>query len=87
MFSSAKSFTKIENIQKMALRFMLDDYTSSYDEILIKANKPSMDLRIKRKLCIEIYKTLNNLNPSFMKEYICCSKNQQTASNSIQTES
>ena len=68
MFLSAKSFTKIENIQKMALRFMLDDYTSSYDEILIKANKPSMDLRIKRKLCIEIYKTLNNLNPSFMKE-------------------
>mgnify|MGYP001795870384 CR=1 FL=1 len=49
MFSSAKSFNKIENIQKTALRFMFNDYISSYDKILIKANKPSMDLRIKIK--------------------------------------
>ena len=27
-----------------------------------------MDVKRKHKLCIEIYKTLNNLSPSFMKE-------------------
>ena len=27
-----------------------------------------MDVKRKHKLCIEIYKTLNNLNPNFIKE-------------------
>ena len=29
-----------------------------------------MDAKRKHKLCIEIYKTLNNLNPSFIKEIL-----------------
>ena len=27
-----------------------------------------MNVRLKRNLCVEIYKTLNDLNPSFMRE-------------------
>ena len=34
MFSSERSFTAIENIQKRALRFVLNDYTSSFQELL-----------------------------------------------------
>ena len=68
MFASSKSLTKIENLHKRALRFMLDDYSSSYEKILKKSGKFSMDVKRKDKLCIEIYKTLNNLIPSFMKE-------------------
>ena len=68
MFASSKSLTKIENLHKRALRFMLDDYSSSYEKILKKSGKFSMDIKRKDKLCIEIYKTLNNLIPSFMKE-------------------
>ena len=68
MLASSKSLTKIENLHKRALRFMLDDYSSSYKRILEKSGKFSMDVKRKHKLCIEIYKTLNNLNPSFMKE-------------------
>ena len=47
---------------------MLDDYSTSYKRIFEKSGKHSMDNKRKRKLCIEIYETLNNLNPSFMKE-------------------
>ena len=47
---------------------MLDDYSSSYKRILKKSGKCSMDVKRKHKLSIEIYKTLNNPNPSFMKE-------------------
>ena len=68
MFASSKSLTKIENLHKRALRFMLDDYSSSYEKILKKSGKFSMDVKRKDKLCIEIYKTLNNLIPNFMKE-------------------
>ena len=47
---------------------MLDNYSSSYKKILEKSDKFSMDVTRKHKLCIEIYETLINLNPSFMKE-------------------
>ena len=47
---------------------MLDDYSSFYERILEKSGKFSMNIKRKHKLCIEIYKTLNNSNLSFMKE-------------------
>ena len=68
MLASPKSITKIQNLYKRALRFMLDNYSSSYKKILEKSDKFSMDVTRKHKLCIEIYETLINLNPSFMKE-------------------
>ena len=68
MFASSKCLTKIENLHKRALRFMLDDYSSSYKRILEKSSKFSMDVKRKHEISTEIYKTLNNLNPSFMKE-------------------
>ena len=68
MFASSKSLTKIENLHKRVLRFILDVYSISYERILEKSGKFSMDVKRKHKPCIEIYKTLNNLNPSFMKE-------------------
>ena len=37
-FSSSKSLLKIENIQKRALRFLLDDNDSTYEELLVKSN-------------------------------------------------
>ena len=67
MLARSKFLTKIENLHKRALRFIIDDYTSSYKRILEKSSKFSMDVKRKHKLCIEIYKTLNNLNPSFKK--------------------
>ena len=70
MFANPKSLTKIENLHKRALRFMLDDYSSSYKSISEKPVKFSVDFKRKHKLCIEIYKTLNNLNRSFVKEIL-----------------
>ena len=39
MFSSKRSLNKIENLQKQALRFVLDDCTSSYELFLEKSSK------------------------------------------------
>ena len=66
--ASANSVKKIENLQKRALRFLYNDYTSSYDELLKKSGKSTIKVKNIKNLCIEIFKTLNNLNPSFMKD-------------------
>ena len=53
--------------KKRALRFSFDDYESTYEQLLNKAGRSSMSINRLRTLCVEIYKTLNELNPSFMK--------------------
>ena len=66
MFSSANSVNKIESLQKQALRFLHDDFEPSYEDLLSKPGKSTMNVRRLRTLCVEIYKILNDLNPSFM---------------------
>ena len=68
ILSSVRSLNKIENLQKRALKFMLSDCESSYDELLWLPSSSAINVRLKRNLCVEIYKTLNDLNPSFMQE-------------------
>ena len=67
VFSSAASLKKIENLQKRALRFLYKSYNTSYEDLLLKSGFSPMNVKRLRTLCIEIFKTLNNLNPSFMK--------------------
>ena len=67
-YSSSKSINKVEMIQKRALRFIFNDNSSSYKELLIKAKKNVMSVNRLRNLCIEIFKTINNMNHPFMKE-------------------
>ena len=70
MLSIVKSLNKIENLQKRALRFMPSDYESSHDEPLRLSGSCAINVRLKRNLCVEIYKTLNEFNPSFMREIL-----------------
>ena len=66
--SSSTSFRKIENLHKKALRFLLNDYVSSYEQLLQKSSKASINLRNHRVLCTEVFKTMIDLNPTYMKE-------------------
>ena len=67
-FSSAQTLNKIENLQKRALRFLMNDYNSTYEDLLEKSCYPNMNLRKQRTLCIKIDKTLNKLNPGYMND-------------------
>ena len=67
MFSNAVFLKKIENRQKRGLRFLYKSYNTSYEDLLLKSSFSSMNVNQVRTLCVEIFKTLNNLNPSFMK--------------------
>ena len=68
MFSNAVSLKKIENLQKRALRFLYKSCNTSYEDFLSKSNFSSKNVKRLRTLSVEIFKTLNNLNPSFMNE-------------------
>ena len=59
---------KIEKIQERCLQMMLDDYESNYDALLHKSGKSTLEVKRLRTLAIEVFKTLNNKNPSSMKE-------------------
>ena len=52
-FSSAQSLNKIENLQKRALRFLLNDYDSTYEDLLEKSGYPNLNLRRQKTLYIE----------------------------------
>lgn len=69
-FCSKDSTKKVENIQKRALRFLLEDYESDYETLLKKSGKCTMKIKRIRTLALEIFKTLNDLNPAFMKSLI-----------------
>ena len=45
---------------------MYDDFEASYEDLLSKGGKSKINVRRLRILRVEIYKILNDLNPSFM---------------------
>lgn len=48
------------------LRFMLEGHSASYEQMLEKSGKSSLDLRFS-KASIGIDETLNKFNPNFIK--------------------
>ena len=61
---------KMEKVQERAMRFIVNDYTSEYTDILKKANAPTLYLKRVQKIAQEVYKAINNLSPSYTKELI-----------------
>ena len=47
-FSSAESLNKIKNLQKRVLYFLLNDYESTYEDLLEKSGSPNINLRRQR---------------------------------------
>ena len=67
-FCSAKSVKDIEKIEERALRILCNDFSSDYESILNKYVNLTMEIRRLRTLALEVIKTLNNMNPEYMKE-------------------
>ena len=47
---------------------LTNDYNSHYNDLLDVTKNSTMEIRRLRTLALEIFKTLNNLNPDFMKD-------------------
>ena len=58
--------TKIEDIQKRTLQFVLNGYTSNYETLSNKSNKWTIEFRRLRVLLLEVFRSVNKLNPVYM---------------------
>ena len=67
-FCHKSSQNMIEKIQFRCLQLLTNDYDSDYKMLLEKTKNPTMEIRRMRTLALEVFKTLNDLNPKFMKE-------------------
>ena len=61
---------KIEKIQERALRFIYQDYNSSYDTLLDKSKLPSLKVRRLRAIALEAFKILNNRTPVYLNDIL-----------------
>ena len=67
-FCGKISTQKIEKVQERALRFLHNDTVSSYDTLISKSSTTTMHVRRIKSIACEVFKSLNDLNPVFMKE-------------------
>ena len=81
MFSHAKSLKKVEALRKKVLCFLFDDCNSPSEEILKKSGKVCIEVNRLRYFCIEIYKTINSINLSFMKQIFQLGEANRTVPN------
>ena len=68
MFHSRHLNNKINKIHERALRNAFKDYVSSFDILLERDKSVTIHTKNLQILMIKIFKTQNNMNPSFMNE-------------------
>ena len=65
-FCSAALSQKLEKMQERALRLLYNANYSSYNSLLLKTERPTMEVSRLRRLEIKVFKTLKYLNADFM---------------------
>ena len=70
MFSDRTLDNKINRIHEKALRNASQNKTADFNTLLLESNPVLIHKRHLQLLIIEVYKTVQNINPSFMKEIL-----------------
>jgi len=65
-FCSVTSMRKIEKVQERALRFLTDDISSEYRDLLNVTNSTTMLLARLKAIALEVFKCIHELNPEFL---------------------
>ena len=68
MFTGKRQLQRINKLQERALRFVANDYSSSYTILLDKCKVPSISTLCVQYLAKEVYKCINNLNPGYLND-------------------
>ena len=58
----------MKKLHKRALQIVHEDFTSSYDDLRVKDNSATIHVRNLQFLMTEIFKTIHDENPQFIKE-------------------
>ena len=65
MFSGKSSNNEINRLHKRALRVLMDDYGSTFEELPQKKGEQTIHTKNLQTLLLEVYKCLTSKNPSF----------------------
>ena len=68
MFCRKTDYAKIEKIQYRALKIVYNS-DLSFEDLLLHSNEVSIHQKHLRQLATEVYKSLNNLSPDFIKPF------------------
>ena len=66
-FCETAHTSKMERIQFRALKYIYNDVSTSYEELLARANLPTLELHRKREILVEVFKSVDIISP-----YILC---------------
>jgi len=69
-FCSETNIKKMEKIQERAIRFIYNDYSTQYIDLLQKVDLPSLQIRRIRSMAIETFKIINEISPPLLNDLI-----------------
>ena len=69
MFCGKTTNDKVNSVHKHALRVLLNDYTSSSEELLHRNEEVTIHDKKLQKLMLEVYRCMTSGNPSFLWEF------------------
>ena len=69
-FCSESNSKKLEKIQERALRFVYDDFKSTYEELLYRANIPCLHIKRIRTMAVETFRILNDMSPPVLSDLV-----------------
>ena len=75
-FCSQSNTNKLENIQKRALRFIYNNYTSSHADLLRAAGTEYLHTNRVKYMACEVFKIVNKISPLFI-QYLIALKHTQ----------
>ena len=67
-FCSRENFKNLECIQKYALHYVYNNYSSSYEELLNKANRSTLYVQWLRSILSIVYKSLMKQGPIYVQD-------------------
>ena len=82
-FCSFEGLKKIEKLQHGALKFVFNDFISSYSELRAKASRPLMVVQRQRLLLTEVFKILNKFVPKYNHDMFVRSDNSYLMRNKM----
>ena len=65
-FCTETNTKKMEKLQERGLRFVYNDFSTSYEELLTKAKLSTLHIRRMRTMAIETFRILNSLAPPIL---------------------
>ena len=74
-FCGIEQSKMMEKIQKRALRFVYNNFTSSYEELLKMGNHTTLYISRLRYIAIEVYKIINGLCPEYLTDLVKIKEN------------